>query len=215
MSAPHRLFAAALLTLTVAACADGTAPLAEAPGPQLEVTSGTESSQHVLRQAPLAPPLETYDVSFWALRGTNRSIEVRYQNGKPNAGTGDRFVRFTVPDGALVTGPDGSRLKGRDSVLITLRFDATDFLIDFEPSGLTFARSTPATLEVWYGNADPDANRDGIVDDADALIFGRLLGMYHFTTTGSPWEQVRSKNEVSFKTIIGEINGFSGYAVSW
>lgn len=212
----HRTTGVAALAAAFLACGDVSAPRhpeAIAP-PSLSVTSGDDVAfAHVLRHSPAAPALETYQVSFWAYVGKNRSVEVRYQNGLPNSGSGDRFVRFTVPSGALTTGLDGKRLKAGDSLLITMAFDAVDFRIDFEPSGLAFARNTPAELEVWYGNADPDVNRDGVVDEVDASILSSQLRVYHYDRKG--WAPVPSRNEASFKTIMGIVGGFSGYAVSW
>jgi len=217
---PRNAYLAALLAAAFVACDDLSAPRHSEPiaAPALSVTGGNsgEAFAHVLRHDPAAPALETYAVSFWAYVGKNRSVEVRYQNGLPNSGVGGRFVRFTVPAGALTAGVDGKRLKNGDSLLITMSFDAVDFQIDFEPSGLVFARNTPAELEVWYGNASRDVNRDGVVDEVDESIMGSQLGLFHYDKKGSTaWTPVSSRNDVAWRTITGALRGFSGYAVSW
>jgi hypothetical protein len=214
---------ATLATLASAACSDLTAPLASAPDagptPSLATISGTDGStayQHVLRQSPSAPALEKYQASFYAVRGSPRSIEIRYQSTTSPTRIGDRYVRFTVPDGALVTDAAGNKLRRGDSVLVTLRLDPVDFQVDFEPSGLTFSRSAPALLDIWYQNADPDANRDGVVDGADQYVFEQFLSVYHYDTKGnSIWSTVSSSNDKKNKVISAPIEGFSGYAICW
>jgi len=63
----NRALIALTLALVAAGCSDGTSPTAIQP-PLAQATSESSSftETHILQQAPTAPPLETYQVSFWA-----------------------------------------------------------------------------------------------------------------------------------------------------
>jgi hypothetical protein len=183
---------------------------------------------HILRQSPTAPPLETYQVSFWARRDKASTVIVNYQ---PAAGqsVGDPFLRFDIPKDGLQEGRDrrhgdrrhsegrdGDRRHGeeRDSVLITLTIDPENFSVEFEPSGVVFSRRHPATLAIWYGNADPDLNGDGVVDATDRAL-AEQLALWVRQAQPAPWLKVLSQTETGQQWVWTALRHFSEYAVSW
>src|SRR2546430_7125272 len=120
----------------------------------------------MLQQSPSAPPLEAYRVSFWAFVGKASTIRVRYQ-AAAGASLGGSFLRFEIPRQGLETDAGGTRLKRGDSVDITLTIAPVSFGVHFKPSGVTFFRTWPAALTIWYGDAKPDLDGDGAVDGVD------------------------------------------------
>ena len=131
------------------------------------------------------PRLDRYQVSFWAVRGKHRSIQINYKTDE-----GYRpFLRFTVPRWALHRRPDGTRVRRGEAVLITVTVDRTQLRAEFEPSGLQFSRWSPAVLKIWYGGADWDFNGDGVVDGKDDEVKRNLRIWFHrhspFKTTDS------------------------------
>jgi hypothetical protein len=212
MSTSRVLLPVALL-LTFAACRDATSPLGEQHVLGDVVASPAPSELNVLQQAPTAPPLEAYQVSFWARRDRASTVIVNYQ---PAAGesVGRPFLRFDVPKDGLRTGGAGAQLRHRDSVLITLTIDPVDFSVDFEPSGVRFSGRRPATLAIWYGNANPDLNGDGVVDAADDAL-ARQLAIWGRPARPAPWMKTASKTDAGQRWVLGAIRHFSQYAVSW
>src|SRR5436309_10527716 len=97
------------ILLALGGCQDATAP-ANDPyrvGSRLSVqgelsSASTSSTQvHVLQQSPTVPPLETYQLSFWAYKqGKASTVTVNYQ-----AAAGDSvvqpFLRFHIPRNSL------------------------------------------------------------------------------------------------------------------
>jgi len=212
-----RLASTVLLALTFAACSDATGPAGPA-GPDFEyavddfsrVRDTTPSTPHyALRHAATAPGLSTYQASFWAKRGEERSVTVSYGNDGPT------YLTFTVPRMGLERGLDGHRLSVGDSVLISLQLDPVAFQVEFEPSGLQFSKKNPATLRVWYGFMDPDVNRDGSVDAADQTLMQSGVTYYHFDTGGINWKKISSLTDPVTQTIETAVDGFSGYVISW
>jgi hypothetical protein len=95
---------------------------------------------------------------------------------RPAAGqsVGQPFLRFRIPKFGLKTGPDGARLYGADSVFITMTIDSVKLSVDFQPSGVTFSEVFAAGLIIWYANANPDLNCDGVVDSTDQALAQQL-----------------------------------------
>jgi len=187
---------------TAAGCSDGTSPTAIQP-PLAQTTSESSSftETHILQQAPTAPPLETYQVSFWARHDSGQSV------GQP-------FLRFRIPKFGLKWGPDGARLWGTDSVLITLTIDTLKLSVDFQPSGVVFSNVFSAGLVVWYVNANPDLNGDGVVDSTDQMLEGQLA-LSEEPTKVNGWFKVATKNDTTQKYVATDVYHFSQYAVSW
>ena len=167
---------------------------------------------HILRQSPTAPPLETYQVSFWAYKGKASTVTVNYQ---PAAGQwgGQPFLRFDIPKHGLAAGTDGARLGRGDSVWVTLTIDSVNFSVHFRPSGVLFSNNSPANLTIWYENADPDLNGDGVVNGQDKQVERQLAFWYHAAQTR--WSELSSHNDTTQLFVSTALYHFSEYAVSW
>ena len=209
----RRVWLSVAVLLAVAGCRDATAPIAGPNALADVVAPPSGDGVHILQQAPTAPPLETYQVSFWARKDRASSVVVNYQ---PAAGgsVGRPFLRFDVPKRGLRTGGAAAHLGHRDSVLITMTIDPVDFSVDFEPSGVRFSGKHPAILAVWYGNANPDLNGDGVADAADQALV-ELLAIWGRPAKPAPWMKTVSKKLTGQQWVVGAIRHFSEYAVSW
>ncbi len=190
------------LALIAAGCSDQTGP------PLAELVSSTGT--HILQQSGTAPRLQTYQFSFWAKRGTQTSVFLNYRRA-PGQRVADPFLRFKIPINGLVAGAGGVPLSRGDSVRITLTIDTVLFNVDFQPSGVLFSTSSPAQLAIWYKNADPDLNGDGVVDAIDAALQEQLAFWYH----GRTWLKQVSKSDPTQLSVSGPIYHFSQYAVAW
>ena len=206
--------------VVLAGCRDVAAPPSPPANasPQLDLTAASvdqpppPAGPGFLRQAPSAPPLETYQTSFWAYDGEASGVTVNYQ---PAAGqlVGQPFLRFDIPKNGLVTGADGVRTKRGDSVLVTVIIDPVTFTVDFQPSGVWFSNGNSARLTIWYENADPDLNGDGVVDDVDQLLQQQIALWYHASATH--WEPLSSLNDPTLPSVSTVLSHFSEYAVSY
>jgi len=207
----NRVLVALTLALLAAGCSDRQSLTAvQQPLFQAAVSDATIQ---MLRQPPTAPRLQAYRVSFWARRGTQTTLFVNYRPA-PGQAQGDPFLRFRIPINGLVGGAGGVPLAKRDSVLITVTVDPVRFEVAFEPSGVLFSKSSPAQLAIWYQNADPDVNSDGVVDATDELLTQQLAIWSQGTRTDA-WRQLSSKNNTTQQYVASELYHFSQYAVSW
>jgi hypothetical protein len=199
------------ILLVLAGCQDAAAPVMNQS--IVGDVVGSTAGLHILTQAPTAPALETYQVSFWARKDRASTVLVNYQ---PAAGesVGHPFLRFDVPKGGLKTGGAGAHVFPRDSVKITLTIDPVNLTVDFEPSGVRFSGHRPATLAVWYGNANPDLNADGVVDAADAEL-ADMIAIWGRPAKPAPWMKTVSQTLTGQQWVVGAIRHFSEYAVSW
>jgi len=207
---PQWVFAIAVLLV---GCRDAAAPDDQHVVGDVVAAQTPSAGLHILQQALTAPTLETYQVSFWARRNRASAVIVNYQ---PAAGesVGNPFLRFSIPKDGLRTGGAGAHLRHRDSVLITLTIDPVDFSVDFEPSGVRFSGRRPATLAVWYGNANPDLNGDGVVDTADQALVEQLA-IWGRPARPARWMRTASRALTGQQWVLGAIRHFSEYAVSW
>ena len=201
-----------VILLAVVACQDAAAPLNEqnVAGPLFSVTG---EPVRMLHQSPTAPPLETYQVSFWAHVNKASAVTVNYQ---PVAGQsqGQPFLLFYIRQHALEAGAGGAPLRSRDSVFITLTIDPVSFAVDFQPSGVLFSTKSPAFLGFWYENANPDLDGDGGVDATDQALTQRLA-MWYRVRNGNGWTKLDSENDVTLPRVSTYLYHFSQYAVSW
>jgi hypothetical protein len=85
--------------------------------------------------------------------------------------------------------------------------------VDFQPSGVRFSKSSPAQLAIWYQDANPDLNGDGVVNATDAALT-QQLAIWSQSTTDA-WKQLSSKNDTTQQYVASKIYHFSEYAVSW
>jgi hypothetical protein len=209
----RRSLIALALALTYVACRDTAGPVTEPvmPGPQLSRIPAPAS--RIIQQSPSAPPLEAYRVSFWAVVGKASTVRVRYLAGAGES-LGHPFLRFEIPKQGLETSADGTRLKRGDSVHITLTIDPVSFSVHFKPSGVSFSRSWPAALTLWYGNANPDLNADHVEDETDQTL-AQQLAVWTQTRKKEPWLKLASKNNTRRQFVAAPLYHFSEYAVCW
>lgn len=211
-------------TVWLAACSDGIGPpshdrmlhhlrwspdLGSPTFATLGGGSGFEGFQSP--SEPAVRVMDTYRTSFWARRGSETGVEIRYQ---ATDGTWQPYIRLTVPGDALELRPDGRKFAEGDSVLITLALDSTQLVVLLEPTGLVFKDKSRARLDVWYTGADPDLDGSGTVNDTDRYIELTLLGVWVWEGPGTPWSAVTSEHWLDSKLFTAGLRHFSGYAVS-
>lgn len=185
---------AAMLTLLALGCdEDG--------GPDVPETVTEDRLEFVPRSAT-APPLVTLDTSFWAVRGEERRLEIRFA-GQGGTGTGTRFLQFQVEDESLLRRPDGSSFALGDSIEITLSIDPELYLVDFGPSGLVFNPLEPAELEIEYDEAEDDF-----------LIRESEFDVWRQELTGQPWQRQASVQFEELDEIDVSIFGFTRFALA-
>lgn len=149
-----------------------------------------------------APPLETMDTSFWAVKGQDRELEIRFQ-GQGGPGTGSRFLEFKVDEQSLQQRPDGTMFQQGDSIEIHVTVDPELYLVDLEPSGLRFDPAEPAVLEIEYGEADEDfIIREGEFD------------AWRQEVASGPWELIGSVQIEELDEIEVSILGFTRFALA-
>jgi hypothetical protein len=190
--------AAALVAL--AACGG------DSTGPR-QVTKAT-SDLHFLRLSAAAPQLQSTVVSFFAVRGQDREIRVRFKNGED-------FLRFRVFANSLSERPDGTAIANGDSVLITITItDPTKLQADFQPAGLKFSSANPARLQFEFGEADKDLNEDGVVNGTDTSLIPQI-STWRQEVAGGEWLKVGSLVEIEINEVQADILGFTGYALAY
>jgi len=239
----------ALGLLATAACADLAGPPGDGPHDEfaaafarVDSRAGATVGDHILEQAPTAPPLETYELSFWAVRGQARYVLIRYQGDKnagqggdpasePQAGSdlaGEVFLSLYIPRKALSRYPNGERIAWGERVRITISVDPTDLYVSLEPSGLVFNRRARPWLYVSYNGANLDYDGDGDVDRVDRYIEDNHLRLWSFDypSSASAGPDMRasaaesassgkSKSEKKGKSFIGKLGKLSDHVVSW
>jgi len=169
--------------------------------PQFKATAFSAS-----RAAPLS--LDQYTVSFWAVRGQERSAGFNYRDALGE--TSHPFLIVTISDPVALQ--DSTFAEG-DSVLVTVTIDTTKVGVTCEPAGLQFGEL--AYLQLWYGGADGDLNGDGAIDETDSYIETELLGMWYREGTDGEWEPIPAIHVLEEKLFYVELPHFSEYAVSW
>jgi hypothetical protein len=193
---------AAVLTLVigVAACSEISAPATIEQVPDGELP--------ILPVSADAPPLIQTEVTFWAVRGEERVVEMSYDASYGGNGNG-KCLLFRVPATSLLKHPDGRDVAMGDSIQITIRaLNASQFLFEFEPAGLRFSPVAPARLEVRYKWAD--VNGDGVANEAD----GGRLALYRQERPGMVWEKIPSTQRSDIQEIRAAITGFTLYALA-
>lgn len=191
------LAAVASLSLAVTACNEISAPKSREFVPDGELP--------ILPVSADAPPLFQTTVSFWAVRGEARVVEMNYDAGYAGAAGNGKCLRFVVPATAL----DGTGVAAGDSVMITIRaINTAQFLFEFEPAGMQFNPAAPARLEIRYRWAD--RNGDGVANELD----GGRLALYRQERPGMVWERIPSTQRNDIQEIHATINHFTLYALA-
>ena len=195
----RRLLSIALVVL--AAACDSTAP-EDPERPEDELTFARFSSE---------TDADVAQASFYAVRGQTRTLAVRYRG---QAQTDPPLLEFVVGPLSLLTRSDGRPFLAGDSVRITVTVDTQRrFVFDFQPSGLLFSPLDPALLRINYGGADDDLNRDGLVNQLDAVLEARLR-IWQQTALGLPWLPVPTVRLSGQQRVEGRVTHFTGFALA-
>ena len=185
------------LALAVTGCSEVSAPgtVEQVPESQLPVVPVSADS----------PPLLQTNVTFWAVRGEPRVVEMRYESQYGNG----KCLRFILPAMSLLKHPDGSNVALGDSVQINIRIlNTSQFLFEFEPAGVRFDPAAPARLEIRYRWAD--TNGDGKATEAD----GGRMALWRQELPGMVWEKIPSTQYADIQEIHATITGFTRYALA-
>ncbi len=162
------------------------------------------------------PPLDTYQVSFWAYKGRDAAVEIHYR--APD-GTWRPYAQLVIPAAGLYRRPTGELFGDGDSVLITVTLDPRVVGVEFQPTGLAFSSSAPAQFQLWYTGADPDLDGNGTVDSADEQIRRTLLHLWVQEHSADPWAGVSALHSLDDELFTAGLLHFSvyrsGYAVSF
>jgi hypothetical protein len=157
----------------------------------------------------LTPPLslDQYGVSFWAVRGASRSVQINYRSSIDTLQ--HPFLLLTATDPQFV--PGVGTLAVGDSVLVTVNVDTSKIGVRFEPTGLLFG--TPADLKIFYGGANGDLNGDGVVDSVDARLERQVLGLWYREVSTDPWTKLGAIQSVEEKSFSYALPHFSEYNI--
>ncbi len=190
---------------------------ADADSPrQFTAVGGTRDSEILLSTVGGGSwELTTYQVSFWAVKGEDRSVQINYITKTEAGYLVMPYLLFEVPAGALDEGPNEEEYETGDSVKITITVAPQTMVAHYSPSGLQFDDNDPAVLTKWYTGADDDFNDDGVVDATDAYIEANLLGIYTQQYVGGSWSRLSAQHSMTERWFKANIRHFSGYAVSW
>lgn len=204
------------LALSVARCADQPTAVKAPAGPQFlrwadAPSFSARTDAHPRRSGTMAltPPLslDQYVVSFWAVRGESRSVQINYTSSDNAA---HPFLTLTTTDPQYVPGV-GDLAMG-DSVLITVFVDTAKIGVSLEPHGLRFGE--PAQLKIWYSGASGDLNGDGVVDSTDSAVEAQLLGLWYRSDETEPWVHLAANQSIEEKSFMYALPHFSMYAVA-
>ena len=205
------------LALSVARCADQPTAVKAPASPQAlrwslapQFTARIDARARRSGTMALTPPLslDQYQVSFWAVRGESRSIQINYSSSIDS--DTHPFLTLTTTDPQFV--PGVGELAMGDSVLITVSVDTSKIGVSLEPSGLVFGE--PASLTINYGGAGGDLNGDGVADSTDSQIEAKLLGLWYREDQGDQWSQVGASHSIDDKSFTYALPHFCEYAIA-
>jgi len=156
------------------------------------------------------PPLslDQYVVSFWAVRGESRSVQINYSSSIDNQA--HPFLLLTTTDPRFV--PGIGELAMGDSVLITVAIDTSKIGVILEPSGLQFGE--PAQMQIWYGGAGGDLNGDGVADSSDSVIEAKLLGLWYREDGSEPWTILGASQLLEERSFTYALPHFCEYEIA-
>jgi hypothetical protein len=176
--------------------------------------SDLTSDPHFLTADPAAPTVANPIIVFWAKKGVDQSVRMVY-HARPGHNDSTTFLVFRVRDRSLVSDANGTPLADGDSVLITLTLvDPVNLGVDFQPSGLRFSQSHPASLKLEYGDVVHDYNGDGVVDSTDVAI-SRTFRVWRRESLLDPWRPLPSTVDTEVDEVTTNIAGFTGYALAF
>jgi muconolactone delta-isomerase len=161
-----------------------------------------ESQLEFVPRSGTAPALETMDTSFWAVKGQDREVEIRYV-GQEGPGTGKEFLELVIEEQTLLRRPDGSAFAEGDSIEIRVIVDPDLFLVRFEPSGLQFNPDEPAKMDLDYDEAE----------DAFLAREGEF-GLWRQEQPGDPWERIGIVQVEELDELEALLTGFTRYALA-
>lgn len=191
-----------IVIVAAAGCSDSTGP-----------EGGKTEDELRFVRFPSTPPIETFQASFWAVKGEGRELEINYLPEEVGE-EGEEFLEFRVGGNSLLSRPDGSLFADGDSILITVTVSEDGrFLLDLQPSGLRFDPEHPARLEITYRPVDGDLDGDGDVDDDDADL-EQDLRVWKQERPGERWFPVGTLHIDDLDEIEGEITGFTGFCIA-
>lgn len=205
----RRLAAFALVVLAACGSDPTDPPVALTP-----TTGDTSLVVNTLRSSADAPAIANPVVTFYAKLGESREAYMYYRSRPGRADSVD-FIRFRVPQDALLSRPGGTPFAPGDSILITITLvDPERLLVRFEPSGLRFDPAHPADLKFSFLETDEDRDEDGSVDGDDAAIL-TLLDIWKRETVTAPWIRQTSVVTVGSHEIETDVFGFTDYIIAW
>jgi hypothetical protein len=205
------------LALSVARCADQPTAVKAPASPQAlrwaqapQFTARTDARARRSGTMALTPPLslDQYVVSFWAVRGESRSVQINYSSSIDNQT--HPFLLLTTTDPQFV--PGVGELAMGDSVLVTVIVDTTKLGVSLEPHGLQFGQ--PAQMKIWYDGAGGDLNGDGVADSLDVTIETQLLGLWYRATPNDPWSHLSANQSLGEKSFTYALPHFSEYEIA-
>jgi len=158
----------------------------------------------------LTPPLslDQYVVSFWAVRGESRSVQINYSSSIDSLI--HPFLVLTTTDPQFV--PGVGELAIGDSVLVTVTVDTSKLGVSLEPHGMQFGQ--PAQMKIWYDGAGGDLNGDGVADSTDAKIEANLLGLWYRPDASQPWRHLSANQALDEKSFTYPLPHFSEYEIA-
>ncbi len=197
------------LAVSVARCADQPTAVKSPAALQPQFLRWAEPPQFSARidararrsgTMALTPPLslDQYQVSFWAVRGESRSVQI------------NSFLVLTTTDPQFV--PGVGELAMGDSVLITVSVDTIKIGVTLEPTGLQFG--APAQMRIWYGGAGGDLNGDGVADSSDSAIEAKLLGLWTREDDSEPWSELGASQSLDEKSFTYALPHFCEYVIA-
>lgn len=208
---PRRFLALLTLTAAVAGCGSGGTEPEPCPVGVI-CTPGTPSVAR-FNFAPGA--LEQTSVSFWAVKGQDRSAAIFFRGADDDER--EELLSFQVGANSLLRDPQGRLYQNGDSVRITITLpDPTRAEFVFAPAGLRFNPADPAELELEYGDASQgDLNGDGLVNATDIAIAAQLAVWLRESANSAFFRVESSFNDDVLDEVEADVLGFTRYALAY
>ncbi len=176
--------------------------------------SSSSTSINFLSPASNAPSLSLAPVSFYAVQGADRRVEIFY-NPRPDQSSPSSLLRLRIRQNAQIVLPDGTSLAAGDSVQITINvLDPLKLIVQFQPSGLRFVGPNVAELRMSFLETNRDLNHDGVVDNLDRAL-ERTLSIYRQEGANDPFLRVSSIVSSGSSQVDSFIGGFTNYVIAY